>query len=150
MDSIWKYIAAIFTGILALLGMGCSNLESVDPVETGEVIGFVYTMTKDELDEDHREAVEEAYAVFVEVVNNFDENGNIDLKQTLFNVLEEKFPGETGDNAQTKAIVKMIVNRYWDRVDEKYGITNRIPSEQIAIVRQVYIGIERGLGREVE
>lgn len=150
MNKIRKYLAMIVAGLVSVLGVGCSTLESTDPVETGEVIGFVYSMTKDELDDDQREAVEEAYAIFAEVVNTFEEDGSIDVKQTIFKVMEEKFPGTEGDNAQTKAIVKLVVNRYWDRVDEKYGLSDRVPSEQIAIVRQVYVGIERGLGREVE
>lgn len=142
-------IAALFA--FTLTGCGLFTSEDggdskVDAVDTGEIIGFTYLMTKDELSQNDRENIEEAYHIFAKVANddyNFDED--IDFQSLLLQEIDSQMPGE--ENLKRRTAARIITMRYWNRVDAKYNINISVPTEQLAILQQVYIGIERGLGR---
>jgi hypothetical protein len=144
-----------FTTAMAILAMimffvGCTTTvdgeKKVDPVATGEIIGFTYLITKDELSDSDREVVEKAYAIFTDVVNSkFDLNGpSLNLKSMLFAKLDEEM--DKPDQEAKKAAIKLVITRIWSQVDAKYDIDIQIPTKQLAILKDVQIGIERGLG----
>ena len=146
-----KHILVILATVFLLSGCLSTSLKDaaskIDPVDTGEIIGFTYLMTKEELSESNREAVEKAYAIFTDVVNSdVDLSGEtIDLKGMLFDRLDKKMSDP--EDAPKKAVIKLVISRYWNRVDAKYDIDVQIPTKQMAILKQVHLGIERGLGR---
>lgn len=140
----------IFIAIVAFL-VGCTTVENgqtkVDPLATGEVIGYTYLLTKDELKDTDRQAIELAYSVFTDVIQ---EHGDIvkpndNVKSLMLVVIDSKFDGPS--KQKQKVAVKMIVSMYWDRLQTKYNIDSMVSSEQIAFLRQVHMGIERALGR---
>ena len=136
-------LSVVLVAVLA----GCSNL-ATNPVDTGEIIGFTYLMTQQELSEGDRETIEDAYEVFAKVAKMKPEDTHIDFKIVLFNAIDKKFPVDDEETMRQNVAAKMIVRRYWSRVDTKFGIEGLPFSDQLAVAQQVYIGIERGMGRD--
>lgn len=142
----YKIILSI---LLAMLITGCTSVDSegnkeFDPVNTGEIIGFTYLMTKAELSESDRENVEKAYEVFTAIVtSDIDLSVSVDLQALLYAELDKRI----NDSPETKVAIKVILSRYWDRVNTKYNVSLKLPADQLAIMKQVRLGIERGLGR---
>lgn len=137
----------IFTTLLlSLFLVGCTTNEKVvvDPVSAGEVIGYTYLLTKDQLKEQDRQAIIIAYEVFTYVVNLNQTSAGTDLKEEIFALLDEKFLKE--EDEQKKAAIKAVVTVYWSRIQTKYNIEQMDPTEQLEVLRQVHIGIERALG----
>lgn len=141
-----KTIMAIILSAVMLLA-GCSTLgEKVDPIATGEIIGFTYLITKDELDEEQREIVVKAYELFSEIVaTEYAELNTDTLKKELFRQLDKQFPNE--EDLAKRTAIKLMANRYWNKLDAKYSISTLIPEQQLDMLKQVRLGIEQGLGR---
>lgn len=138
----------LYSLIMVVFLASCTTVDGttkIDPVSAGEVIGFTYLLTKDELKETDRKSIELAYGIFAEIVNMPDDGvGSSDsVKALLFAVIDAKFDGKEKE----KAAVKMVVTLYWSRVDAKFKVDQMQTSEQMQVLKQVYLGIERGLGR---
>ena len=131
--------------LLSACLVGCATNEKVvDPVSAGEVIGYTYLLTKDQLKEQDRQAIVIAYEVFTYVVNLNQASAGTDLKEEIFALLDEKFLKE--EDEQKKVAIKAVVTVYWSRIQSKYNIEQMVPTEQLEVLRQVHIGIERALG----
>ena len=142
-----KNYLLVVLALFVLAGCGSIDTSKIDPVDTGEIIGFTYLMTKNELSEEDRQAVESAYAVFAQIANYTGDAEALDVKVMLFSLIDDKMPADDDSEIARKTAVKLIVNRYWNRVDVKFNLADRLPVEQLSILQQVYIGMERGLGR---
>lgn len=148
----WFAVLAALAFTISIVGCTPGGVKDVDidPVSTGEIVGFAYLMTKHELEEEDRQTIEKAYEIFADVARMTVTEDTTDLKGLLFNLIDEKMPEDDDRDIQRKVAVKIIINRYWTRVDVKYNISDLIPADQLSIIQQVYIGIERGLGREAD
>lgn len=134
--------------VLILTLAGCTNFtQTGNPVDTGEIIGFTYLMTQQELSEGDRETIEDAYEVFVMVATANYGDTTIDFKALLFSEIDKKFPADNEETVRQNVAAKLMVDRYWSQVDAEYGIDAMPFSDQLAVAQQVYIGIERGMGR---
>lgn len=142
-----KNYLLVVLALFVLAGCGSIDSSKVDPADTGEIIGFTYLLTKSELSEEDRQAVESAYAVFAQVANYTGSAENLDVKGLLFILIDDEMPADDESEIARKTAVKLIVNRYWSKVDGKFDLADRLPVEQLSILQQVYIGMERGLGR---
>lgn len=147
-----KFTSAMAALAIVMSFVGCTvttedGEKKVDPVATGEIIGFTYLITKDELSDSDRETVENAYAIFTDVVNSdLDLSGeSLNIKGMLFDKLDEEM--DKPDQEARKAAIKLVITRIWSQVDAKYNIDLQIPTKQLAILKDVQQGIERGLGR---
>jgi hypothetical protein len=142
----------LFILLIALM-VGCTATDpttgkrKIDPIATGEIIGYTYLLTKDELKESDRKTIELAYAVFTEVVNEHSDivQPNDSVKAILYAVIDAKFDDPSKE--KQKAAVKAVVALYWSRVDSKFNVESMVSAEQMAVLKQVHIGIERALGR---
>lgn len=123
-----------------------SGKTKVDPVSSGEVIGYTYLLTKDQLSKQDQENIKAAYAIFSYVVNVSPDSAGKDIKGQIFALIDEKIAKDQ-DPAKVAAI-KLVVTIYWNKIQDKYNIEAMVPKEQLAMLHQVYIGIERGLGNQ--
>jgi hypothetical protein len=147
-----KYL--IVASILALALVGCKvggTDVKVDPVASGEIIGFAYTLTQDKLSTQDRKNIETAYTIFSEVANTdpntLVQTASTGLEQVLLNAVAAKFPDPK--DAAIKMATTLVIQSYWSQVDAKYALNIKPPVEQLAIMKQVYIGIQQGLGKPV-
>jgi len=137
--------------LLAFTLVGCNSIKETvkkaDPTTTGEIIGFAYLLTKDELADNDRKNIEQAYAVFSEVVSRdaVEYSATVNVKEELFKALDRAM--DKPEDQAKKAAIKIIVSTYWSKVNSEYSIDLKLPAEQLAILKQVHIGIERGLGK---
>jgi len=132
--------------------MGCvtkDNLtgeEHFDPLASGEVIGYTYILTKDQMSTQDLDNIKAAYSAFSYVAQLPPNMTGSDIKVLLLETLDKEV-SKTHD-AKTVAAAKILVTMYWSRLQSKYNIDAMIPTEQLAMLRQVYIGIERGIGNQ--
>ena len=131
------FLIAVFSSMVL---SGCT-LNSLDPIATGEVIGITYTLTKDQLNDTDRENIEAAYSVFCDLLEVEDkiENGNV--KGILFVIVDEKI-----DDIAKRAAIKLVITLYWDKLQSNIDVDSMPYKDQIEVLKQVKIGIERGLG----
>lgn len=143
-----NFIMALPFTLMLMIVSSCSVLDKVeeDPIATGEIIGFTYLLTKDELSTENREIVEKAYGLFSDIVSDeYVHMTNDTLKNALFERLDRLYPD--ADDVAKRTAIKLMANRYWNKLDAKYNISSLIPDDQLDMLRQVRIGIEQGLGR---
>lgn len=119
---------------------GCTTIKN-DPVATGEVIGITYILTKDQLSETDRENIENAYHVFSEFLSISDQLENGDIKGQLYAILDLKV-----EDPAKRAATKVIITLYWDKLVRDVNMESLVLHDQIEVLKQVKIGIERGLG----
>lgn len=139
-------ICTIFTLLMGCVTKDPSGNTKFDPASTGEVIGYAYILTKDQLNEQDLDNIKAAYAVFSYVVNVSPDSAGTDIKAQIFALIDEKIAKH--QDAQTVAAIKIVVNIYWNKLQSKYDIEAMTPTDQLAMLHQVYIGIERAIGNQ--
>lgn len=126
-----------------MLVSGCTNT-NIDPVATGEVIGFTYQLTKDQLNDGDRKNIEEAYSILSVVLSTYNDEQQADVKSILYLVTDAKI-----EDPVKRTAVKLVISLYWDKLQSNVNINSMSLHDQIEVLKQVKIGIERGLGNNV-
>jgi hypothetical protein len=135
-----KKVCAVGVLSSVLLFTGCIN-SNLDPVATGEVIGVTYQLTKDQLNEGDRKNIEEAYSIFSTVLATYGGEQQADVKSILYLVADAKI-----EDPSKRAAVKLVITLYWNKLQTNVNIDAMPLKDQIEVLKQVEIGIKRGLG----
>lgn len=134
-----------FIGIALICAslVGCSIFEKdVDPYTAGQIMGFTYVLTKEEMKEKDRKQLTKAYCAFEEVVTIEDPSAVAQnkIKERLFGEIDT----QVEDVAQ-REMVKAIVQMYWTKVDAEYKLEIAMPEKQLSILREVRNGIAQAI-----
>jgi len=132
------FMVCVITGMLLVSGCATTKL---DPVATGEVIGITYQLTKDQLNDGDRQTIEEAYSIFSMVLDTYNGEQQADVKTILYLVADAKI-----EDPAKRAATKLIITLYWNKLQTNINIDSLPLKDQVEVMKQVKIGIERGLG----
>lgn len=136
---IYRIFISCIISVIFLVS-GCTNT-NIDPVATGEVIGITYQLTKDQLNDGDRQTIEEAYSIFSMVLDTYNGEQQADVKAILYLVADAKI-----EDPAKRAATKLIITLYWNKLQTNINIDSLPLKDQIEVMKQVKIGIERGLG----
>jgi len=140
-----KRIVCIMIGIL-LFGCATSpDQVGVSPLVAGQVAGFTYGVTENQLSLRKRKVIEDVYKIFSIVADGSDRiiAAGITVEKAFDNALDKQFPDP--DDIIKKEVVKLVIRVYWKKANTKYAIAAKTIVQQLKIIRQMRIGIERGL-----
>lgn len=131
-----------------IVGSGCATHPGdfgINPATTGNLVGFAYKITEDDLSSKEKRIAIHVYEIFSMVANASDriiEKG-ITVKAAAHLALDQRFPSP--DDASKKELVYKLIRVYWDRTNSKFSIAAKTAKEQLYIISQLRKGIENGL-----